>query len=94
MPSPSEASGSRSQSPAENPKETKETVNEEEEESARSTFSSVSFESLGLIAPLLTALEQLKYTKPTEIQAESIPYALQGRDIIGVAETVRNSTCS
>ena len=50
---------------------------------------SATFESLGLISPLLTALKQLKYHKPTQIQEQAIPYALQGRDIIGVAETVR-----
>lgn len=48
-----------------------------------------SFESLGLIAPLMTALNQMRFVAPTEIQLQAIPYALQGRDIIGVAETVR-----
>lgn len=47
------------------------------------------FESLGIIPPLLAALERVKFTHPTAIQAESIPFALEGRDIIGVAETVR-----
>jgi len=48
----------------------------------------ISFESFELIPPLLTALAKLNFTTPTEIQAETIPYALQGRDIIGVAKTV------
>ena len=62
-----------------------ETAEEEEiaEPAARPTFA-----SLGIIPPLLTALDRLKFTHPTAIQVESIPYALQGRDIIGVAETV------
>ncbi|KAF9069859.1 DEAD-domain-containing protein [Rhodocollybia butyracea] len=52
------------------------------------------FQSLGLIQPLLEALEQLKYTQPTEIQEQSIPYALEGRDIIGVAETGSGKTAA
>jgi hypothetical protein len=46
------------------------------------------FESLALIPALLDALRQVGYTKPTEIQAGIIPHALEGRDVIGVAETV------
>lgn len=49
---------------------------------------SASFEELGVIKPLLTALEQMNFHKPTEIQESVIPLALAGKDIIGVAETV------
>ena len=52
------------------------------------------FESLGVIAPLLEALQQLSFTKPTEIQAKALPPALAGRDIIGVAETGSGKTAA
>jgi hypothetical protein len=56
------------------------------------TLVSATFDSLGLIAPLLDALKQVGYTKPTEIQAGIIPHALEGKDVIGVAETVSSHT--
>ncbi len=46
-----------------------------------------SFDSLGLIEPLLEAIQRLNYKAPTDIQAEAVPSALAGRDIIGVAST-------
>ncbi|OBZ75936.1 ATP-dependent rRNA helicase RRP3 [Grifola frondosa] len=52
------------------------------------------FRSLGLIDPLLEALEQLKFTTPTDIQVEALPHALQGRDIIGVASTGSGKTAA
>ncbi|KAJ7132808.1 P-loop containing nucleoside triphosphate hydrolase protein [Mycena crocata] len=53
-----------------------------------------SFKSLGLIEPLLEALEQVNYTSPTEIQVECLPHALEGRDIIGVASTGSGKTAA
>jgi ATP-dependent RNA helicase DDX47/RRP3 len=53
-----------------------------------------SFKSLGLIDPLLQAIEQVGYKSPTEIQAEALPHALQGRDIIGVASTGSGKTAA
>ncbi|KZT26275.1 DEAD-domain-containing protein [Neolentinus lepideus HHB14362 ss-1] len=64
------------------------------EEASTSTASSPTFKSLGLIDPLLGALEQLKFTTPTEIQAEALPHALEGRDIIGVASTGSGKTAA
>jgi ATP-dependent RNA helicase DDX47/RRP3 len=52
------------------------------------------FRSLGLIEPLLEALEQVNYKIPTEIQAQCLPHALQGRDIIGVASTGSGKTAA
>lgn len=52
------------------------------------------FKSLGLIDPLLEAVEQLNYKSPTEIQVASLPHALQGRDIIGVASTGSGKTAA
>lgn len=53
-----------------------------------------SFNDLGLIDQLCEACEQLSYKKPTPIQAQSIPLALQGRDIIGLAETGSGKTAA
>ncbi|KAJ7218122.1 P-loop containing nucleoside triphosphate hydrolase protein [Mycena pura] len=53
-----------------------------------------SFKSLGLIDPLLEALEQISYSTPTDIQVEVLPHALEGRDIIGVAETGSGKTAA
>ncbi|KIY62831.1 DEAD-domain-containing protein, partial [Cylindrobasidium torrendii FP15055 ss-10] len=56
--------------------------------------SSQSFKELGLIDPLLKALEQMKFTSPTEVQIQAIPPALEGKDIIGVAETGSGKTAA
>ncbi|KAF9036612.1 ATP-dependent rRNA helicase RRP3 [Panaeolus papilionaceus] len=52
------------------------------------------FKSLGLIDPLLEALEQVGYKAPTEIQLQSLPHALEGRDIIGIASTGSGKTAA
>jgi len=41
---------------------------------------------------LKKALVSLEFQKPTDIQKRSLPLALDGRDIVGVAETVSYST--
>ncbi|EPQ58191.1 DEAD-domain-containing protein [Gloeophyllum trabeum ATCC 11539] len=64
------------------------------EEASTSSAPIVSFKSLGLIDPLLDALEQLKFKTPTDIQAEALPHALEGRDIIGVASTGSGKTAA
>ena len=52
------------------------------------------FEDLGLVEQLCDACRFLKYAMPTPIQAQSIPFALQGRDIIGLAETGSGKTAA
>ena len=52
------------------------------------------FASLGLSEPLLHALEQKNYTEPSPIQAQSIPYLLAGRDLIGIAQTGTGKTAA
>jgi len=54
----------------------------------------VTFKSLGLIDPLLEALQQVGYKKPTDIQIEALPHALEGRDIIGIASTGSGKTAA
>jgi hypothetical protein len=52
-----------------------------------------SFEELGLIPELVEATEKLGFTHPTAIQVESIPVALKGRDVIGLAQTGSGKVC-
>ena len=54
----------------------------------------MSFEALNLSEPILKALATCGYTAPTPIQAESIPVALSGRDLIGSAQTGTGKTAS
>ncbi|XP_030058942.1 putative ATP-dependent RNA helicase DDX47 [Microcaecilia unicolor] len=50
------------------------------------------FKELGVTDVLCEACEQLGWKQPTKIQLEAIPLALQGRDIIGLAETGSGKT--
>ena len=50
------------------------------------------FDSLGLPPALMGALQYLKFTTPTPIQAEAIPLALAGKDILGSAQTGTGKT--
>ncbi|KAF2967863.1 hypothetical protein GQX73_g5692 [Xylaria multiplex] len=52
------------------------------------------FKELGIIDSLCDACASLKYTHATPIQAKSIPEALAGRDIIGLAETGSGKTAA
>lgn len=47
-----------------------------------------------MVDTLAEACASLKYERPTQIQAESIPVALQGRDIVGLAETGSGKTAA
>ncbi len=53
---------------------------------------SVSFDSLGLAPTLLEILKANKFTDATPIQAKAIPAALQGADVIGIAQTGTGKT--
>ncbi|MHB1229811.1 MAG: DEAD/DEAH box helicase [Halothiobacillus sp.] len=50
------------------------------------------FSDLALAAPLLRAVEELGYETPSPIQAKSIPVLLEGRDVIGMAQTGTGKT--
>lgn len=53
-----------------------------------------SFKDLNINDALCEACESLGYKAPTPIQAQSIPLALQGRDLIGLAETGSGKTAA
>lgn len=50
------------------------------------------FEGLGLAPRLLSAIQMLGFTEPTPIQSKAIPVAVEGGDLIGVAETGTGKT--
>ncbi|WP_367390493.1 DEAD/DEAH box helicase [Lewinella sp. LCG006] len=54
----------------------------------------MTFNSLGIIDPILRALEVKGYTKPTPIQEQSIPILLKGKDLLGCAQTGTGKTAA
>jgi len=54
----------------------------------------VSFQSLGLAPELLRAVEEQGYTEPTPVQCEAIPKGLEGRDVVGSAQTGTGKTAA
>ena len=50
------------------------------------------FADLGISPKLLTILTKLGFTTPTNIQAQAIPIAMQGNDVIGIAQTGTGKT--
>jgi superfamily II DNA/RNA helicase len=54
----------------------------------------VRFEDFGLSPEILRALDAQGYTHPTPIQAEAIPIVMQGRDVMGAAQTGTGKTAS
>jgi ATP-dependent RNA helicase RhlE len=56
--------------------------------------SMTNFTDLGLAEPLVRALEAKGYTAPTPIQAQAIPYVLEGRDLLGIAQTGTGKTAA
>ena len=52
------------------------------------------FADLGLSDSVLAAVDKLGYTEPTPVQAQSIPLALEGRDMIAAAKTGTGKTAA
>ena len=53
---------------------------------------SLNFEQLNLNPRVLAGVKAAGYTKPTPIQAQAIPIALEGRDVLGLAQTGTGKT--
>ncbi len=54
----------------------------------------MSFEDLGLSPKVLSAVQAAGYETATPIQAQAIPYAMMGRDVLGIAQTGTGKTAS
>ena len=52
------------------------------------------FNDFGLVEPITRALRDEKYETPTPIQAQTVPLALSGRDVIGIAQTGTGKTAA
>lgn len=57
-------------------------------------MSSPDFESLSLSAPVLKAVKQLGYEQPSPVQAQSIPILLEGKNLLGTAQTGTGKTAA
>ena len=54
----------------------------------------ITFEDLGLSEPMLASLRSSGYRRPTPIQAQAVPLALKGRDLMGLAQTGTGKTAA
>lgn len=58
------------------------------------TTDTPNFDSLGLSQPILQALDLKGYSTPTPIQEQAIPPVLEGRDLLGIAQTGTGKTAA
>ncbi|WP_129359213.1 DEAD/DEAH box helicase [Rothia uropygioeca] len=63
-------------------------------ETVEAEDNSVKFTDLGLDGRVLASLEKVGYEKPSPIQAETIPLLLEGRDVVGLAQTGTGKTAA
>lgn len=56
------------------------------------TASQLTFHGLGIAPRLLNALERLRFAHPTPIQHQAIPPAIEGKDVVGIAQTGTGKT--
>jgi len=54
----------------------------------------MTFKDLGIVEPILQALNQKGYTNPTPIQEQAIPILLKGKDLMGCAQTGTGKTAA
>lgn len=59
-----------------------------------SFLDTTTFAELGLSAKVLAAVTEAGYTTPTPIQAQAIPVAVTGRDVLGIAQTGTGKTAA
>jgi len=59
-----------------------------------SSDETTSFEGLGLAPEIMAAINEVGYTTPTPIQAQAIPAVMEGRDVLGIAQTGTGKTAS
>ena len=61
-------------------------------ESPVQTGAEMTFGGLGIAPKLLDVISRLGFTTPTSIQHKAIPIAIEGKDIIGIAQTGTGKT--
>ncbi|MCE2802746.1 MAG: DEAD/DEAH box helicase [Gemmatimonadota bacterium] len=61
---------------------------------AEASTTELTFADLGLSAPMLASLARAGYERPTPIQAQAVPLALKGRDLMGLAQTGTGKTAA
>jgi len=66
----------------------------EASEPRTATPTTMTFDDLDLVTPILQALKARGYETPTPIQAQAIPHLLKGRDLLGVAQTGTGKTAA
>ena len=54
----------------------------------------MSFEDFSLHPKVLAGVSSVGFTKPTPIQQQAIPFALKGRDVLGLAQTGTGKTAA
>jgi len=54
----------------------------------------MSFQNLNIVDPLQRAIAKEGYTTPTPIQMQAIPHLLQGKDLMGIAQTGTGKTAA
>jgi ATP-dependent RNA helicase DDX47/RRP3 len=57
-------------------------------------MTNLTFEEIGVCPEICEAIKAMGYKNPSKIQAESLPYTLKGRDMIGLAETGSGKTAA
>ncbi|HZI20838.1 MAG TPA: DEAD/DEAH box helicase [Pyrinomonadaceae bacterium] len=62
--------------------------------SAKTDVSADSFEQLGLSEPLMKAIADVGYEVPSPIQQKTVPLLLEGRDVVGQAQTGTGKTAA
>jgi ATP-dependent RNA helicase RhlE len=78
--------------PKEIPEEISEDISEEVIDEMPELPPPDGFEGLGITESLLSAIENLKYNEPTPVQKQAIPAAIEGKDIIAIAQTGTGKT--
>src|ERR1700709_2298926 len=70
------------------------TTHDDAKTPADTTTNTKPFADLGLEGPVLKALKDVGYETPSAIQAATIPLLLEGRDVVGLAQTGTGKTAA
>merc|ERR1719323_516890 len=92
--SSSESESDYDENVPDNDQNVKDDSDQDEEAPVTREASDKTFAELGLVDVLCEACEKVGWKKPSKIQAEAIPVALTGNDVIGLAETGSGKTGS